>query len=247
MSNCGLRNVKSLNDQEKIDRTAVSEKMSQENSSLKETQLSLAEDQFPILNNCALSSAPITSESLSTTITNYYLSPQGNDQWAGTLQCPWRSIKMGAERMRPGDSLFLRSGNYIENVQIQPKAGTSTKRIRMLPYQDSKPVVQASLRFVRPTFWTIQGLTLTTLASSTDESPPLQIYGGEGWNVRKNVISGGKGYADLSLAGAHTVAEPMNWIFEENCVHSNKGNHAQNQDHNVYINFGNLASGGLFR
>lgn len=51
----------------------------------------------------------------------YYVSPSGNDAADGSRQAPWRTLQRGVNALVPGDTLFIQSGVYREQVEI--KAG----------------------------------------------------------------------------------------------------------------------------
>ncbi len=42
----------------------------------------------------------------------YYLSPDGDDEAAGTREAPWRSLQQANERLAPGDTVVLLDGEY---------------------------------------------------------------------------------------------------------------------------------------
>jgi len=49
----------------------------------------------------------------------YYLSPQGNDDNTGkSEQRPWRTLAAAAERLHPGDTLYLAPGEYAEKITL---------------------------------------------------------------------------------------------------------------------------------
>lgn len=45
-------------------------------------------------------------------------SPEASDQNPGTTEAPWKTVSRaaGAKELRPGDTVFIRSGVYRENV-----------------------------------------------------------------------------------------------------------------------------------
>ena len=46
----------------------------------------------------------------------YFISTNGDDKNAGTLQSPWKTISKANETLRPGDTLLLRQGSYRETI-----------------------------------------------------------------------------------------------------------------------------------
>jgi len=47
----------------------------------------------------------------------YYVSTSGKDAWPGTLAQPWRTIQHAANRLQPGDTVYVRQGTYHEQVK----------------------------------------------------------------------------------------------------------------------------------
>src|SRR5260370_38485617 len=48
----------------------------------------------------------------------YYVSPQGNDQAAGTEAAPWKTLRRATTNLRAGSTLVLRAGAYDGPVTI---------------------------------------------------------------------------------------------------------------------------------
>ena len=48
----------------------------------------------------------------------YYLSPDGDDDAAGTETDPWQTIGFGRQQLAPGDTLHLLPGEYVETNTI---------------------------------------------------------------------------------------------------------------------------------
>src|SRR4051794_9397114 len=42
---------------------------------------------------------------------------KGDDSADGSMAKPWKTIQHGAERLKPGDTLYLRGGVYYEKVR----------------------------------------------------------------------------------------------------------------------------------
>jgi parallel beta-helix repeat protein len=58
----------------------------------------------------------------------YYVAPNGNNSNSGSSSSPWRTIQNAVGRLRPGDTLIVRAGNYHEVIQIN-RSGTADKPI----------------------------------------------------------------------------------------------------------------------
>src|SRR5437867_2375289 len=45
----------------------------------------------------------------------HYVSPSGNDRDDGSLAHPWRTLQFAFDRLKSGDTLFVRGGTYFEH------------------------------------------------------------------------------------------------------------------------------------
>ena len=55
---------------------------------------------------------------------NYYVATNGSDSWPGTEQQPFRTIKRGIDALAAGDTLLIKTGTYVEEIDIS-KSGSS--------------------------------------------------------------------------------------------------------------------------
>lgn len=55
----------------------------------------------------------------------YYVATTGNDANAGTESKPFRTLKKGASLLKPGDTLYVKSGTYAEALDNTIPGGTS--------------------------------------------------------------------------------------------------------------------------
>lgn len=72
---------------------------------------------------------------------NFYVSPSGNDGAPGTFAEPFATLQHAAEIAQPGDTVYLRSGTYRQQVEYatSPAAGhsgTPGNEITMKPFQE---------------------------------------------------------------------------------------------------------------
>ncbi|MEA1925025.1 MAG: right-handed parallel beta-helix repeat-containing protein [Candidatus Altiarchaeota archaeon] len=44
--------------------------------------------------------------------TDYYLAPDGNDSWSGTIDHPWKTLYNACQTLVAGDTVYLRAGTY---------------------------------------------------------------------------------------------------------------------------------------
>ncbi len=68
----------------------------------------------------------LTAESIYST--NYYVSPQGNDNNPGTKQSPFKTIQKSANIVSSGDTVFVLEGKYEETIRLV-NSGTPEKPI----------------------------------------------------------------------------------------------------------------------
>jgi hypothetical protein len=70
----------------------------------------------------------------------YYVSLDGNDSNPGTIYQPWKTIGKAAQMVRPGDTVYIRDGVYIESPRFTI-SGTELKPIKILAYPGETAVV----------------------------------------------------------------------------------------------------------
>lgn len=70
----------------------------------------------------------------------YYVSPEGDDNNPGSFRLPWRTISKVTDMVEPGDTVYIRSGVYLESVDFTT-SGTSNAPIRILAYPGETPVI----------------------------------------------------------------------------------------------------------
>jgi hypothetical protein len=82
--------------------------------------------------------------SITTTNSNtYYVSQTGNDNNAGTISSPWKTLQKAANTVNAGDTVFVRGGTYNERVTIS-HSGTSDKWITFKNYQNEIPIIDGT-------------------------------------------------------------------------------------------------------
>lgn len=74
----------------------------------------------------------------------YYVSPIGSDSYNGTsLSTPFQTIQRAANVVNPGDTVYVRSGVYREQVKLA-SSGTLHQRITFQAYADEQPIIDGS-------------------------------------------------------------------------------------------------------
>jgi hypothetical protein len=68
---------------------------------------------------------------------SYFVSTKGNNKFSGTIKRPFYSVQFASKKLKPGDTLFIRGGNYTENCILKIK-GTKQTPIIIQNYQNEK-------------------------------------------------------------------------------------------------------------
>ncbi|MBC7262152.1 MAG: right-handed parallel beta-helix repeat-containing protein, partial [Chloroflexi bacterium] len=63
----------------------------------------------------------------------YYVAPDGNDDYPGTIDQPWRTIQKAAATLTAGDTVYIRAGTYHERV-IPQHSGSPGSEITYAAY-----------------------------------------------------------------------------------------------------------------
>jgi hypothetical protein len=74
--------------------------------------------------------------------TTRYVSVEGSDGNPGTLHRPWRTVGHAASRLRPGDTLLLRGGTYLERPTVAA-SGTAGAPITIQSYPGEGAVIDS--------------------------------------------------------------------------------------------------------
>jgi uncharacterized protein (TIGR03437 family) len=101
---------------------------------------------------------------------SYYVSPTGNDAFAGTLDKPFATIQFAVNHLTPGDVLFVRGGSYSETVTVR-QSGTAGAPITIQAYPGECPILLGSKPVPGP--WTLhQG----SIYKASWPTQPLQVF-----------------------------------------------------------------------
>lgn len=71
---------------------------------------------------------------------HYYVAPAGSDSNPGTVAAPFKTIQHGINQARPGDTVFLRGGVYVETFKVRA-SGTPGNPITVQSYPGETAVV----------------------------------------------------------------------------------------------------------
>jgi len=98
----------------------------------------------------------------------YYVATTGNDNNPGTLAAPWKTVKHAAQRMKAGDTTYVRGGVYREKSIQFSGSGTSSAPIKLIGYENEFPVLQGD--------GTSSGIILTSRSGITIEGFEITNY-----------------------------------------------------------------------
>jgi hypothetical protein len=141
--------------------------------------------------------ATVTIQLPSRSGTTYYVSTSGNDNNAGTLSVPWRTIQKAANTVKAGDTVQVRAGTYNEIVTTKTSGNATSGYITFQNYPGEAPIVdgtglavgssgQTGLFSLEGTFSyiVIQGFEIRNFSSSTRGKVPVGIdFEGAGSNL----------------------------------------------------------------
>ncbi|HET8787177.1 MAG TPA: hypothetical protein VFO47_00340 [Actinomycetes bacterium] len=74
--------------------------------------------------------------------TTRYVSVDGSDGNPGSLSRPWRTIAFAAGQLRPGDTLLIRGGTYLELPTVTA-SGTAAAPITIQSYPGESAVIDS--------------------------------------------------------------------------------------------------------
>jgi hypothetical protein len=161
-----------------------------------------------------------------------YVAPDGNDQNAGTLAQPFKTIAFAVSKAHPGQSIYLRGGVYNQ-APILTGSGLAGHPITLANFQAEKPIIdpgfasQYGLRLQGCGYVTIRGLEIRNLKdapadthnmgaivlsrSRSGEAPHHCIIEG---NTIHHIIGGRKAARGiLAEAGDHLIIQ-NNTIYD---------------------------------
>ena len=163
----------------------------------------------------------------------YYVAIAGSDSNSGGQSNPFRTVKKGISILKPGDTLYVRAGNYGESIksvsQIVP-AGTSWSSPITIAAYPGEVVTLRSIGLWQPS---IKYLVFDGFVVDALRSEDQAIYLSDGVNhirFRNCEVRGAKGHAVLVTyrTGATNFNEFINLKVHDNGT-------TYHQDHGLYI------------
>lgn len=196
---------------------------------------------------CCDATATVEVEVTPPSTTTRFVSTTGSDAAAGTESSPWGTIGYALTQLEPGQTLYVRGGEYEENIKDPDiRAGRPDARIRVAAYPGERPVLRGLLWLDRPNYWTIDGLNVTWSTANEATDHMVKMTNGVGWVYENAELWGARSFAGLLVYGS-IAGEPADWTIRGNCIHDvwTDPIHHVNGDHNLYINTGASAGAGL--
>lgn len=183
------------------------------------------------------------------TCTSYYVAPSGGDGSAGSLSHPWKTISKAASTLVAGDTVYIRSGTYKE--QITPSnSGTANNQITYSNYPGESPVIDGQnalsgnytgqINLSNVSFIVIDGLSITN-AGPYNNNSGIMVDNCSNITIKNNsisnTVSSGIGIWDSQYVTVHnnevsnacndgeqeciTIATTTDFVVSENHVHHN--------------------------
>ena len=170
-----------------------------------------------------------------------FVAPSGSDAAPGTPEEPWRSLQHALTSISAGQTLYVRGGTYTENVHVtgsQVHPGTSTRPIHVLAYPGERPVVEGLLWLTNPSYWYLDGISVTWSRANSSDDHMVKLLGGTGWRFGNAELWGARSYAALLVGRGAT-----DFLVDHNFIHDTYASNDENQDHLMYIDNGPDGSG----
>nr|WP_253298438.1 choice-of-anchor Q domain-containing protein [Paenibacillus sp. MSJ-34] len=130
----------------------------------------------------------------STSGAEYYVSPNGNDSNAGTLESPWKTMQHAADVAMPGSTVYVRGGTYNKKLSITRSGSAAAGPITFTNYASELPVIDGTglsvtgqeglVQIINAGYITIKGFEIRNFTTSTSNKVPVGIYvEGSGSNI----------------------------------------------------------------
>ena len=86
----------------------------------------------PIQSHPPMRPAPQPRVGASLASAAYFVEPQhGWDETDGSKTSPWKTLERALRRLKPGDTLYLRSGTYYEHPYLDPLTSACNRGARL--------------------------------------------------------------------------------------------------------------------
>lgn len=164
----------------------------------------------------------------------YTIAPTGNDSATGTDAAPFKTFTKALPKLRPGDTLSVRGGEYRERVDLRGSsltAGTTEAPITVEAASGERPVIIGTFRLSNASYWYLDGINVTWDSAITDTTLHMcRLYGGAGAVWANSELWGACSFAALLLDGGASA-----WLIDNCHIHDTAKSNGTNQDHLIYV------------
>jgi hypothetical protein len=164
----------------------------------------------------------------------FHVAPHGRDEERGTIERPWRTLTAALSRLQAGDTLWVHDGVYRERIDVAATAGRPDARITVAAFPGDRPLLRGMLWIGEPSYWTIEGLRVTSDEQHAPDQAMVRLHGGTGWVLRNSELFGARSVAALMIddGPGQNLGE---FAVRDNCIHDTLPSNGENQDHNIYV------------
>jgi len=170
--------------------------------------------------------------------TEYYVSPTGNDAYAGTSPAnAWKTVQRSVSKVSPGDTVFLQAGaTFSENVIFQPGNGITAGHggAAGLPVTlTSDPTNRAAIQqadadedavLIYDTgYITLQNLVITGLGTNVTTSSGVEAHADNGQyaGLTFSNLTVSNFYDGFLVGGSGAPTNGFNTVLIQNCLAQN--------------------------
>jgi hypothetical protein len=185
-----------------------------------------------------LVSTPLVAQAAGRTI---YVAENGSDYLEngytvgpGTFAKPLQTITRAIREARPGDTIEVRGGTYVESAGWGAVRGTASSPIVLKNYGNERVVIKGHLQLIGADYWTVDGINVTYDPDLGRTESLIKFDGGVGWRLLNSEIWGTRGVSNLMISGL--VEAARDYRIAGNCIHDNLATgDAFMNDHNIYL------------
>jgi hypothetical protein len=152
----------------------------------------------------------------------FYVSPQGSDNNSGRINSPWRTVQKSIGRLKPGQTLYLRTGIYREGLDIRV-TGAPSRPLSVAGYPGEKAILDGTglnWKYGIELHGTISNIIIQNL---TIRNYP-EGFGVGGWDDEDNItlrdLNFSKVGTPIKMAGAGNKDIIRSGIYIENVTAS---------------------------
>ncbi|WP_246615363.1 cell wall-binding repeat-containing protein [Clostridium thailandense] len=178
----------------------------------------------------------------------YYVSMQGNDKNSGTLSNPFKTIQKGIDTLKPGDTLEIRGGTYLETTDAFDKNGSENAWFTIKNYKNEEvtmvgdyklnwggKIAPDAITFNDSSYWKVQGIKMTKYTGAgiyiTNKCSYIDMSDLTIWDLDYPVY---RPYGTSGIDG-----EDSSYCSVKNCRIYNIGLKVDRpKDHGIYIGYG---------